>query len=230
MMVRETGEDGTTVVDLLDASMVKNMKMLKAGSRDAGQGSDSDADSDLDADRGLDIHDGRFVIPDDSDNDDADNGGGRDGKGKKRARDDEDDSDNEEVVDIGKDANGFVHMAGRKAQARAAAAAVSRAQPPKAQERSSNPGNNTLSRKRQKNGNAGKSATGAEYRSKKAGGDVWRKESKFEPYAYIPLEGRTLTSKKSGGKAKKQYGAVVGTTGRKKGYEDRRGKGRKHTK
>lgn len=38
------------------------------------------------------------------------------------------------------------------------------------------------------------SAPGSEYRSKKSGGDVWRK-GMLEPHAYIPLDGRLLTKR-----------------------------------
>ncbi|CAM9298455.1 unnamed protein product [Hapterophycus canaliculatus] len=82
--------------------------------------------------------------------------------------------------------------------------------------------------KRQKVGAVRGTATGAEYRSKKAGGDVKRKGATLEPYAYIPLDGRTLTGKKAGDTALKQYGAVVGTVrGAKKAHQQRRGGGRK---
>jgi len=36
---------------------------------------------------------------------------------------------------------------------------------------------------------------GSAYKSKKAGGDVKRKDQKFEPYAYVPLDGRRYTKK-----------------------------------
>jgi len=54
-----------------------------------------------------------------------------------------------------------------------------------------------------------KRAPGAEYKSKKgAGGDV-KKAGAFEPYAYIPLDGKTLASKKKHA-AIEQYSGVVG--------------------
>ena len=54
-----------------------------------------------------------------------------------------------------------------------------------------------------------KRAPGAEYKSKKgAGGDV-KKAGAFEPYAYIPLDGKTLASKKKHA-AIEQYSVVVG--------------------
>ena len=36
---------------------------------------------------------------------------------------------------------------------------------------------------------------GSAYKSKKAGGDVRKKEQKFEPYAFVPLEGRKYSKK-----------------------------------
>lgn len=38
-------------------------------------------------------------------------------------------------------------------------------------------------------------ALGAAYKSKKAGGDVKRKDQKYEPYAYVPLDGKSYTKK-----------------------------------
>jgi hypothetical protein len=37
--------------------------------------------------------------------------------------------------------------------------------------------------------------TGARFKSQKAGGDVRRKGDKFEPFAYVPLDPRALSSK-----------------------------------
>ena len=55
-----------------------------------------------------------------------------------------------------------------------------------------------------------KRAPGAEYKSKKgAGGDV-KKAGALEPYAYIPLDGKTLGSKKKHA-AMEQYSGVVGS-------------------
>lgn len=264
-MVRERGEDGTSVVDLLDASMVRNMKISKGrgsgGGRNSssnGNGSgfdfgDGDSDFDFDSDDDSDddgpelgFKDGKFVIPgdEDSDSENSDGGGGR-GRGggskkKKRSRaigddsdDDNDDNEKSRVVDTGKDTGGFAHVAGRRARAKEAAAGGNVL--PGAQGRSI-PGSGVAGAgagrgaggKRQKTGGGVAvrgTASGAEFRSKKAGGDVKRKGAKLEPYAYIPLDGRTLTGKRSGGEALKQYEAVVGAgTGRaKKGYQQRRG-------
>lgn len=48
---------------------------------------------------------------------------------------------------------------------------------------------------------------GEEYKSKKAGGDVWRK-GMLQPHAYIPLDPRLLTNKKRR-EALSTFGAVV---------------------
>ena len=48
---------------------------------------------------------------------------------------------------------------------------------------------------------------GEEYRSKKAGGDVWR-SGMLQPHAYIPLDAKLL-SKKNHEEAISQFGAVV---------------------
>lgn len=221
MMVRERGEDGTSVVDLLDASMVRNMKISRGptgnGRSNRNYEGDSDFDSDMDTDGDdgpeLALKDGKFVIPggdcdsEDSDENDRSNGGGGGGGGsgkKKRSLDADSDEDN--IADTRKDT-------GRRGRAREDAAAAGG-------------GGRGVSAadKRQKTGAVRGTVTGAEYRSKKAGGDVYRKGAKLEPYAYIPLDGRTLTGKKAGGVALKQYEAVVGTSGReKRGYQQRRG-------
>lgn len=241
MMVRERGEDGTSVVDLLDASMVRNMRISsgkRSGSKNGGGsggffGSDDSGSDDSDGDDGpeLGLRDGKLVIPGGSDDDESDDGAGGDQK-KKRSRDNSGDSDDDEdrVVDTGKNESGFVHMAGRKARAAAqegsSQGAMGRALPGG---RGSRVGRgDAAAGKRQKVGAVRGTATGAEYRSKKAGGDVKRKGATLEPYAYIPLDGRTLTGKKAGDTALKQYGAVVGTVrGAKKAHQQRRGGGRK---
>lgn len=247
MMVRERGEDGTSVVDLLDASMVRNMRISggkRGGSKGSGGGSgffssDDSGSDDSDGDEGpeLGLRDGKFVIPGGSDDDDSDvEDGGRQKKKRSRAKDrgdsSDDDGDDDFVVDTGKDESGFAHMAGRKARAAADASssqgAMGRAV--HAGGRGAGRGGGGAGRggggasgKRQKIGAVRGTATGAEFRSKKAGGDVKRKGATLEPYAYIPLDGRTLTGKKSGDTALKQYGAVVGSIrGAKKGQQRRR--------
>lgn len=231
VMVRERGEDGTSVVDLLDPAMVRNMRVAKEhghrkGSDGRGIFSDSDDEDDSDSEEApeLAMRNGKLVIPGLSDDDGCvQSDEERVTRKKKRSReeDDEDDSDGDgSVVDTGKNDGGFVHLAGRRARVRA--------------EREGNPagpkvqgggaGRGELGRKRQKVAAVRGTATGEEFRSKKAGGDVRRKGATLEPYAYIPLDGRTLNSKKGGKTALKQYSAVVGTVrGAKRGYQKRRG-------
>ena len=49
---------------------------------------------------------------------------------------------------------------------------------------------------------------GAAYKSKKAGGDVRKKDHKFEPYAFVPLDGKKYT-KKARGKTVEEMSTVV---------------------
>jgi ribosomal RNA-processing protein 12 len=56
---------------------------------------------------------------------------------------------------------------------------------------------------------------GTSYKSKKAGGDVKRKGQKLEPYAYVPLDGRSY-SKKNRRAAVDQMSSVVRTGGKRK--------------
>ena len=71
-----------------------------------------------------------------------------------------------------------------------------------------------IKRKAQKKANEPKSL-GSAYKSKKAGGDVKKKGQKFEPYAYVPLDGKSY-SKKNRGKAVAQMGTVVKSGKRKR--------------
>ena len=64
-----------------------------------------------------------------------------------------------------------------------------------------------IKRKAQKKANQPK-ALGSAYKSKKAGGDVKKKGQQFEPYAYVPLDGKSY-SKKNRGESVKQMGTVV---------------------
>ena len=240
MMVRERGEDGTSVVDLLDASMVRNMRIAsgKRGGNKSGSGGgffgSDDSGSDDDSDEGpeLGLRDGKFVIPGGSDDDDSDEDGGEGRWKKKRSRGNDGDSDDDDgdnyVVDTGKNEAGFAHI--RKARAAAdegsSQGAMGRAAPGgRGADRGGGGGGRGggAAGKRQKVAAVRGTATGAEFRSKKAGGDVKRKGSTLEPYAYIPLDGRTLTGKKAGDTALKQYGAVVGAVrGAKKGHQQRK--------
>ncbi len=56
---------------------------------------------------------------------------------------------------------------------------------------------------------------GAAYKSKKAGGDVKKKGHKFEPYAYIPLDGKRYT-KKNRRKAVEEMSTVVRSGAKRK--------------
>jgi len=56
---------------------------------------------------------------------------------------------------------------------------------------------------------------GAAYKSKKAGGDVQKKGQKYEPYAYVPLDGKSYT-KKNRRTAVEQMSTVVKRKGEKR--------------
>jgi ribosomal RNA-processing protein 12 len=62
-------------------------------------------------------------------------------------------------------------------------------------------------------------ALGAAYKSKKAGGDVRKKDQKFDPYAFVPLDGKKYT-KKTRDKTVEQMATVV----RQKGGNKRKRK------
>jgi ribosomal RNA-processing protein 12 len=51
---------------------------------------------------------------------------------------------------------------------------------------------------------------GEAYKSKKAGGDVMKKGQKFEPYAYMPLDGKSYTKKNRRGAVEKMATVVRG--------------------
>jgi len=61
-----------------------------------------------------------------------------------------------------------------------------------------------------------RSQPGAEFRSRKAGGDVRKKGAKFEPYAYIPLDGKQYTKKHRGKEVMKMAHVVKGKGGKGK--------------
>ena len=54
---------------------------------------------------------------------------------------------------------------------------------------------NEVNAKKNKSQKSKVAALGSAYKSKKAGGDVKNKNQKFEPYAYVPLDGRNYTKK-----------------------------------
>jgi ribosomal RNA-processing protein 12 len=70
-------------------------------------------------------------------------------------------------------------------------------------------------KKNKDSGQTGPRHLGSAYKSKKAGGDVKRKEQKYEPYAYVPLDGRQY-SKKFRKNAVEQMSTVVRQGGGKR--------------
>jgi ribosomal RNA-processing protein 12 len=70
------------------------------------------------------------------------------------------------------------------------------------------------SKKKQKD-KRDKNVLGSAYKSTKAGGDVRRKNQTYEPYAFVPLEGRNF-SKKNRGKSVEQMSSVVRQGGKRK--------------
>jgi ribosomal RNA-processing protein 12 len=61
-----------------------------------------------------------------------------------------------------------------------------------------------------------KSELGSAYKSKKAGGDVQRKTQKFEPYAFMPLDGKSCTKKNRSTTVDKMATVVRGKSGSKR--------------
>jgi len=68
-------------------------------------------------------------------------------------------------------------------------------------------GNKNINTKKQKN-DLGFKFTGDQFKSKKAGGDVKKKEQKYEPFAYMPLQRKNL-NKRNKSKTKTQFKAIV---------------------
>lgn len=62
--------------------------------------------------------------------------------------------------------------------------------------------------KQKKNKQKQPKGLGDAYKSKKAGGDVMKNGQKYEPYAYVPLDGRSYT-KKNRRQAVEQMSSVV---------------------
>ena len=81
------------------------------------------------------------------------------------------------------------------------------------------------SKAKKKNGNKNVPSVGASYQSKKAGGDVKKKGQIYEPYAYMPLDGRAYT-KKHRRSAVEQMSTVV-RNGSGKGGQNRSNNKRK---
>lgn len=171
-------ETGDTIVDLADASAAKNISATKPGSKKI-------TDDKKSKDHGFKLaEDGRFIIKDDDD-DDSDDGNsmkkkkklpflGSDSEDDYEEADDNADDDGKSVISIvpGK----------RKRQDDASSVATSRYRaggsgihrPTKTVKVEANPG--------------------AEYRSKKAPGDV-KKKGKHDPYAYVPLARSALNKR-----------------------------------
>lgn len=61
-----------------------------------------------------------------------------------------------------------------------------------------------------------KGGLGSSYKSKKAGGDVKRKGQKYEPYAFMPLDGRSYTKKNRGAMVEQMSTVVRGRDKRKR--------------
>jgi len=66
---------------------------------------------------------------------------------------------------------------------------------------------NATTIKKQKN-DVGFKFTGEQFKSKKAGGDAKKKDQKYEPFAYMPLQRKNL-NKRNKSKAKTQFKAIV---------------------
>ena len=70
-------------------------------------------------------------------------------------------------------------------------------------------------KQKQKRGGS-KELLGAAYRSKKAGGDTKKKGQKYEPYAFVPLDGKSYTKKKRGDTVAQMATVVRGKKGASK--------------
>eukprot|EP00611_Tribonema_gayanum_P032666 TRINITY_DN986_c0_g1_i1.p2 TRINITY_DN986_c0_g1~~TRINITY_DN986_c0_g1_i1.p2 ORF type:complete len:220 (+),score=84.40 TRINITY_DN986_c0_g1_i1:32-661(+) len=209
--------------------MVRNLKLVD------GEASD---DSDMEGEE-IEVgvgEDGRLVIPDDggdsSDDDDASDGDLEYAPSKrKRGRNeaaDSDDSGGDDAAD-----NDTRRTARRLAKDGTAAAAAAAARKAKATSAGAGGANVKAGAPRGTGGwgkgKQGGAKPGAEFKSKKAGGDVRRKGQKLEPYAYIPLDPKALLASKKKSHAKsavvQEYGAVVHRE--KRGYQSRTGNNKK---
>lgn len=95
--------------------------------------------------------------------------------------------------------------------------------------KSGGPPNKNLSRKQQQKNQAAHQAPGTAYRNKKAGGDV-KRQGALEPYAYIPLNAKMLSKKTAKGEAARTFGAVVDNKKKRKEEQQQRGGGQKTRK
>jgi ribosomal RNA-processing protein 12 len=80
-----------------------------------------------------------------------------------------------------------------------------------------------LRKQTRKGGGHPKGGIGASYKAKKAGGDVKKKGQKYEPFAFVPLDGRAYT-KKNRRLAVEQMSTVVRQGGKRKRQASRRPK------
>lgn len=222
MMVRESGG----IVDLLDSSMMRNLKLHGDRSKSAGRFASSrkrtrnESDSDLE------------YVHDDSEDDDG------------------------EILEFNEDGKLLVHDAAvqDKSKGKTPAAQTglnyremmaedaieSDDENVNMQARNANPGQNKRQRigdsfnGKKTIGNRNKSrkqmlqqqqqrsqTPGKGYSSRKAGGDV-KRPGQLEPYAYIPLNAKTLLSKKGRGEAAKSFGAVVKSKRQRKEEQNRK--------
>jgi ribosomal RNA-processing protein 12 len=138
---------------------------------------------------------------DDSDSDDGSMEMNFDDDGKLVVRDDDDEnSKTTEVDDV-------VTMSGNTKRRRLSAKVIEADQ----------------TKKQNGGGSGSKNSTakiGASYKSKKAGGDVKKKGQKYEPYAFVPLDGRAYT-KKNRRSAVEQMSSVVRQGGKRKRQQQR---------
>ena len=125
----------------------------------------------------------------DSDDDDDDSAEMMfDDDGKLVVRDDDDDDDHKSTT---VEMDEIVPMQGNNKRQRLMSSSSSLHS--KGQSTQSNGGLNKTKKKNSNNKNA--PSIGASYQSKKAGGDVKKKGQTYEPYAYMPLDGRAYTKK-----------------------------------
>lgn len=118
--------------------------------------------------------------------------------------------DEDEPYSVQVTADGRVVIAERNIDT-SAAAATTKSAVPEREDKSKVSNSSIAGKKRMRE-------PGEEYRSKKAGGDVWKK-GMMEPHAYIPLDPHML-SKKNTNKAVSHYGVVIkkpSSTGQQKG-------------
>ncbi|CAM9289853.1 unnamed protein product [Chrysoparadoxa australica] len=141
--------------------------------------------------------DGKLIIPDDDEDEEGTSGGLLGNKRKKGVEADDDDDDDDD------EGNGRWASASRGKQQKGAAQSH--------QQRN----------KKTKVGHGSHSAE--QFKSRKAGGDVKRKGQKLEPYAYIPLDPKALTSKKGAARREALNAYDKVGKGQKKGYKNRYG-------